>query len=58
MARLVIKTAWTMATIADRHDHAINPPLFRGIVDDLPPGAIGKSKVRSMLMTVAKRRPR
>jgi cytosine/adenosine deaminase-related metal-dependent hydrolase len=94
MARLVIKTAWTIATIGERqvpvenlaivvedgriadltrsppadaetislaqgiavpgfinlHNHAINAPLFRGIVDDLPRSAIGESKVYSMLM--------
>ena len=32
------------------HNHAINAPLFRGIVDDLPRSAIGESKVYSMLM--------
>ncbi|SDR64367.1 Cytosine/adenosine deaminase [Rhizobiales bacterium GAS113] len=94
MARLVIKTAWTIATIGERqvpveglaivvekgriadltrsppadadtislpqgiampgfinlHNHTINAPLFRGIVDDLPRSAIGESKVYSMLM--------
>jgi cytosine/adenosine deaminase-related metal-dependent hydrolase len=32
------------------HNHTINAPLFRGIVDDLPRRAIGESKVYSMLM--------
>ena len=32
------------------HNHTINAPLFRGIVDDLPRKAIGESKVYSMLM--------
>ena len=32
------------------HNHTINGPLFRGIVDDLPRKAIGESKVYSMLM--------
>jgi cytosine/adenosine deaminase-related metal-dependent hydrolase len=32
------------------HNHAINAPLFRGIVDDLPRRAIGESKVYSVLM--------
>ncbi len=32
------------------HNHTINAPLFRGIVDDLPRSAIGESKVYSMLM--------
>ncbi|MEZ5842748.1 MAG: amidohydrolase family protein [Hyphomicrobiaceae bacterium] len=32
------------------HNHTINGPLFRGIVDDLPRRAIGESKVYSMLM--------
>jgi cytosine/adenosine deaminase-related metal-dependent hydrolase len=32
------------------HNHSINGPLFRGIVDDLPRRAIGESKVYSMLM--------
>lgn len=32
------------------HNHTINAPLFRGIVDDLPRGAIGECKVYSMLM--------
>ncbi len=94
MARLVIKTAWTIATLGGRqvpiedlaivveggriadltrsppadaqtiavpggiavpgfinlHNHTINAPLFRGIVDDLPRSAIGESKVYSMLM--------
>ena len=34
------------------HNHTINAPLFRGIVDDLPRRAIGESKVYSMLMRV------
>jgi cytosine/adenosine deaminase-related metal-dependent hydrolase len=94
MTRLVIETAWTIATIGGRqipledhavvvesgrivdvtrhppedaetiavpggiaapgfinlHNHTINAPLFRGIVDDLPRSAIGESKVYSMLM--------
>ncbi|MFI5013246.1 MAG: amidohydrolase family protein [Hyphomicrobiales bacterium] len=94
MARLVIRTAWTIATLEGRqvplpdhaivveegriadvtrdppadteviavpggiavpgfvnlHNHTINAPLFRGIVDDLPRGVIGESKVYSMLM--------
>jgi cytosine/adenosine deaminase-related metal-dependent hydrolase len=32
------------------HNHTINAPLFRGIVDDLPRRAIGESKVYSILM--------
>lgn len=32
------------------HNHTINAPLFRGIVDDLPRRAIGESKVYTMLM--------
>ncbi len=32
------------------HNHTINAPVFRGIVDDLPRKAIGESKVYSMLM--------
>lgn len=32
------------------HNHTINAPVFRGIVDDLPRSAIGESKVYSMLM--------
>ena len=32
------------------HNHTINAPLFRGIVDDLPRRAIGESKVYSVLM--------
>jgi cytosine/adenosine deaminase-related metal-dependent hydrolase len=32
------------------HNHSINAPLFRGVVDDLPRSAIGESKVYSMLM--------
>jgi cytosine/adenosine deaminase-related metal-dependent hydrolase len=32
------------------HNHSINAPLFRGIVDDLPRRAIGESKVYSILM--------
>jgi cytosine/adenosine deaminase-related metal-dependent hydrolase len=32
------------------HNHTINAPLFRGIVDDLSRSAIGESKVYSMLM--------
>ncbi len=32
------------------HNHTINAPLFRGIVDDLPRSAIGESKVYSILM--------
>jgi cytosine/adenosine deaminase-related metal-dependent hydrolase len=34
------------------HNHTINAPLFRGIVDDLPRSAIGESKVYSMLMPI------
>lgn len=34
------------------HNHTINGPLFRGIVDDLPRRAIGESKVYSMLMPI------
>jgi cytosine/adenosine deaminase-related metal-dependent hydrolase len=34
------------------HNHTINAPLFRGIVDDLPRKAIGESKVYSMLMPI------
>lgn len=36
--------------IANLHNHTINGPLFRGIVDDLPRRAIGESKVYSVLM--------
>ena len=32
------------------HNHTINAPLFRGIVDDLPRRTIGESNVYSMLM--------
>jgi cytosine/adenosine deaminase-related metal-dependent hydrolase len=32
------------------HNHTINGPLFRGIVDDLPRTAIGESRVYTMLM--------
>lgn len=38
------------AGIANLHNHTINGPLFRGIVDDLPRRAIGESKVYSVLM--------
>jgi cytosine/adenosine deaminase-related metal-dependent hydrolase len=34
------------------HNHTINAPVFRGIVDDLPRSAIGESKVYSMLMPI------
>ncbi len=34
------------------HNHSINAPLFRGIVDDLPRDAVGESKVYSMLMPI------
>lgn len=36
--------------MANLHNHTINGPLFRGIVDDLPRRAIGESKVYSVLM--------
>ena len=34
------------------HNHTINAPLFRGIVDDLPRNVVGESKVYSMLMPI------
>jgi cytosine/adenosine deaminase-related metal-dependent hydrolase len=34
------------------HNHTINAPLFRGIVDDLPRRATGESKVYSVLMPI------
>ncbi len=34
------------------HNHTVNAPLFRGVVDDLPRRIAGESKVYSMLMPI------
>ncbi len=34
------------------HNHTLNAPVFRSIVDDLPRGGVGPSKVYSMLMPI------
>lgn len=38
--------------LVNLHNHTINAPVFRGIVDDLPRKAIGESKVYSVLMPI------
>jgi len=41
-----------MPGLINLHNHTINAPLFRGIVDDLPRSTTGESKVYSMLMPI------
>ena len=47
-----VKDGITLPGFINLHNHTINAPLFRGIVDDLPRSAIGESKVYSMLMPI------
>ena len=48
--RIEVPEGIALPGLVNLHNHTLNAPLFRGIVDDLPRSTIGESKVYSMLM--------